>query len=789
MVQPTPLEMADQHTLDALDFQAIRDQLSALAQTDNGRDSATELTPHTDRAQVAALLQATSEMRGLIAKGFSLDRVADPHEALARARRATSVSGEELRLIGLAIMAADTAVRAVRGDDTPALAKLVVHVRTLRELGQELTTVLGPRGEVLDLASKELARLRRAIVEASDAARTRSGQLMRSTLIAKALQDSTITLRDNRYVLPIKVEFASQVPGIIHDTSASGQTVFIEPLATIESNNRVRTARIEEQHEIERILTTLTGHVTKEAASIVHLLSVLTAVDLAFARARLAEQMDAHPAILSDEATLRLDHARHPLLGRRAVAQSFELDAHRRFIIISGPNMGGKTVALKLAGLAVLMTACGLHLPAEATSVVGLFTHVRADIGDAQSIAMNASTFSAHLGRLRDILEVADDGLLFLVDEIAGGTEPAAGAALAIAILDRLLCCGAHGIVTTHAQELKAYAQERDLVENAGMRFATGTHKPTFELDIGVPGRSLAFDLAAREGLDAAVLDDARSRVDQKEHSYDRALAELSEARAAVSEELQRVRDQRHALQRERDALVAKRDAFDRERKEFTERAEQRLGEQLRRFASELAQRGEQRNKGARVTRSQSELMTRTLEEMRKDLKLDDHDAPEPITTMLKRGTRVRVRSMGSEGVVADDFGDTVAVTIGSMRTVVSKRECIPLTSKPPKRQTSRARDDSDDATQDQQALARISNVATELDVRGKRLYEAQEIVDRWLDTAVLAGFSPLRIIHGKGTGALGTGLQQALRGHPSVKSLRFGNETEGGSGVTIVAI
>ena len=485
--------LADERTIAALDFQSIRDRLAALTQTDAGAEAARSLTPSVDRVAVTALLAATSEMRSLIARGFTLERVADPGSALARARRASALSGEELRLIGVALATGDAAARAMRNDDTPALAKLVVHVRTVRELAQELTTVLGPRGEVLDQASPELARLRRAVVVASDAARQRCMSMLRNASISRALQDATVTMRDNRYVVPIKVEFTSQIPGIVHDTSASGQTVFLEPMATVELNNRARTARLQEQHEIERILTALTTRVAKELSTIQHLLTVLTAIDLAFARARLAEQMQAHAPIIVDTPSLQLDYARHPLLGERAVAQSFALDAHQRLILISGPNMGGKTVALKLAGLAVLMTACGLHLPAEPTSKIGVFTRVRADIGDAQSIAMNASTFSAHLGRLRDILHAADTGLLFLVDEIAGGTEPAAGAALAIAVLDQLLAAGAHGIVTTHAQELKAYAQQREAVVNACMRFALGTHLPTYEIDIGVPGALISL--------------------------------------------------------------------------------------------------------------------------------------------------------------------------------------------------------------------------------------------------------------------------------------------------------
>ena len=734
-------------------------------------------------------------MRTLIAQGYGIPRVRDPEAALTRARRAVTLSGEDLRTIGVAISAADTAIRGLRSDGTPALSQTVANVRSMRELGEELLFVIGPRGEVLDTASPELARLRRVAAAASDAARARCQQLTRSATIAKALQDALVTVRDDRYVIPVKAEAASSVPGIVHDTSASGQTLFVEPMAVIELNNIVRTTRGDEHREVERILTVLTSKVARNESAIRHLVTLLTTIDLAFARARLADEMHAIAPRLLDEPAVVLIDARHPLLDDRAVAQSLRLDREHRLIIISGPNMGGKTVALKLAGLAVLMTACGLHLPAGDGTAIGVFSHVRSDIGDAQSIAMSTSTFAAHLRRLRHMVDLADGGLLYLVDEIAGGTEPAAGAALATAVLDRLLSRDALGIVTTHAQELKIFAQSTDGVDNAGMRFALGSHAPTYELDIGVPGRSLAFDLAAREGFDAALLDAARGRVAAEEHAYDRALGELSAARAELSVERTAVLRAREALARSQRELDASGAAFIREREGFLEQADARLGKALREFVAELDRRSRDGASRARVTRSQSELLSRTLDEMHRDLKLEVAPTEQAPQTALRIGARVRINTLGSEGTIVEDLGRDLVIEVGSMRTIAAKRDVTPAGlggasgngKRRFERRPARPFGPAVEAEEENGELERVSSLATEIDVRGKRLHESQELVERWLDAAVLVGFSPVRIIHGKGTGALGAGLQEALRLHPSVERLRYGHENEGGSGVTII--
>ena len=394
-------------------------------------------------------------------------------------------------------------MRAIRESEAelPLLLARCADFRALPNLVGRISDAIDERGNVLDRASPALARVRRGMQQAQDDARDRAAAIVRSARYASAIQDAIVTVRDGRYVVPVKAEFSGEIPGIVHDTSSSGQTLFVEPLETLEANNRLRALQVQEQAEIARILGELSALVGGEAAQIGTNVEVYLDLDLAAARARVADRMDAVAPTLVDEAVVVLRDGRHPLLDERAVPQSVRLDEDVRMLIVSGPNMGGKTVALKLVGLAVTMTACGMHVPA-AEVTVGRFTRVCTDIGDEQSIAQNASTFSAHLRRLAEIVDAADARTLVLIDEIGNGTEPGAGAALAVAVLETLLERGARVVATTHATELKLFGADHPHVANASVRFDPDTYEPTYQLDVGSPGQSLAFALARRMKLD-----------------------------------------------------------------------------------------------------------------------------------------------------------------------------------------------------------------------------------------------------------------------------------------------
>ena len=777
--------LADPRTLEVLDFAAIRELLARETMTDRAAARSRALEPSVDTQLARADLAATGEMRTIVAAdGFSLPRVVEIRDSVQRAARGSFLSADELRGVAIALAAAEAAVRRVRDADAPVLRSRVAGVVAPAGVVSRIDHAIGERGEVLDRATPALGRIRRNVAQANEDARDRTQAILRSPAFAKAIQESIVTSRAGRFVVPIKADFAGTVPGVVHDTSASGQTVFVEPLAALEVNNRVRTLRIEEEREVARVLADLSGAVGANAEAIEVNLEALSDIDLVLARARVADAMRAVMPEVSDAPTIVVRHGRHPLLGERAVPQSIVLDDEARFVVISGPNMGGKTVTLKMVGLFVVMTYCGMHLPAADGTVIGSFERVFADIGDEQSIVENASTFSAHLRRLREIVAGAGERTLVLIDEIASGTEPASGAALAQALLERLLSSGAHGVVTTHATELKLFAHATPGLRNASVRFDPSTYAPTYQLDIGAPGQSLAFALARTLGLSPEIVARAEALLSEDEREYDRALSELATIRSAAAAEQESLAQERAHLATLQDNLRKRTESLDRERREFARRADERLGRALREFAAELERRARDSSGPgrARVTPGQTALLGRVLGDVHRELGLSPATpAAGEAAPRVSVGDTVAVASLGTEGTVADDYGDTVLVAMGAMRTVVPKSAVRVLVRGESRR---RSRSEGGAATLEAAAEARH-----ELDVRGKRFVEAEPLVERWLDEAHLLGITPLRLIHGKGTGLLGRGLQQYLKQHDGVRSVRYGNADEGGSGVTVLEL
>jgi len=774
--------LVDERSLDVLDFARVREALAGQTHSPGAFARALALVPTEDFDDVRCLVAETGEMRALRAGGgISIAQVDDVAQSVATTARGVPVAAAELRSIGNALAAANAAVRRIReAEGVPLLARRCEPFLALPQLSAAIANAIGERGEVLDRSSPALGRIRRGLASAQNEARDRASAIVRSAKYANAIQDQVVTVRDGRYVVPIKAEFSGEFPGIVHDASASGQTLFVEPLEALETNNRVRSLRMQEEHEVARILADLSTAVGNEATTIEIDLAIYETLDLALARAELAIRMNAIAPTLVEDATIAVLNGRHPLLGERAVPQSLTLDARTQIVLISGPNMGGKTVALKMLGLFVTMAYCGLHLSAEDVTL-GHFTRIYTDIGDEQSIALNASTFSAHLRRLAEIVAGADARSLILVDEIGSGTEPTAGAALAVAVLERFLTAGARTIATTHATELKLFGAEHERVQNASVRFNPDTYAPTYQLDLGSPGQSLAFALARTMHLDPAVVARAEMLLSQAERDYDRALAELADERTRTVEARAALDRERVHLRTLEDNARRRAEVLERERRELARAAETKLAEALRTFSAELERRSGGRGRG-RVTSGQSELLSRTIGDMHRDLGLDripavdkrDSNAVAPIEI----GDRVFVASLEQEGTVSAIDGDSAVVSIGSMRITV-EREDLRRRGGPPRERKS-------SASIGAQAMSAAANARTEIDVRGKRFVDAEPLVDSWIDEAMLLGFSPLRLIHGKGTGLLGRGLQSFLKDHPHVMGVRYGNEDEGGSGVTI---
>ncbi len=774
-------ELADERTLETLDFAGVRERVVAATHTERGRRYAGELHPFVDFDRVKQEQTATAHVRELLAGAdMHVLPAVETEELTQRASIGTALGATELRAVGDAIAAAAAAYNKTREQPDEAIAHITAPYRPLKDLHRMLVNAIDERGVVLERASPALGRIRKNLQHAQTEARDRVNSLLRSSKYAKAIQDAVVTIREGRFVVPIKAEFSGEVAGIVHDTSSSGQTLFVEPLAALDANNRVRTLRLEEEREIARILEELSRHVGANALQIEANIEMLAQLDVLVAKARVAQSMDARAPEVVDEPTLCITNGRHPLLSDRAVPQSIELDEQTRLVVISGPNMGGKTVALKMVGLFVVMTYAGMQIPSAEGTRIGRFTRIFTDIGDEQSIAENASTFSAHLRRMRDILDRADEHSLVLVDEIGGGTEPASGAALAVAMLEGLLRVRACGIVTTHSTELKLFAHQTPGVVNASVRFDPQTFAPTYQLDVGTPGQSLAFPLARSLGIPRAIIDRAQSLLSTRERDYETALAELSEINAQLQSEREALARERSHVDRLQNNLRSRTEALERERRQFADAAESRMQQALREFTDDLARRSESAR--PKVTSSQSALLQRTLDEMRRDLgvKPQNADADSHVTLSLSKGDPVRVLSFGQDGTVIADNGDSVLVAIGPMRTLVQKSDLQPR----------RDRGAAPRAAQGDKGGAARMEAATrtmaELDVRGKRYIEAEPLVDQWIDEAILAGNSPLRLIHGKGTGMLGRGLQEFLRAHPHVKNVRYGDENEGGGGVTI---
>jgi DNA mismatch repair protein MutS2 len=787
------MSLIDERGLDVLDFERIRERYAGQTHAPRSEALAIACEPAADFALVRRLVGETTEMRALVEDaGFSMERIEDVDDAVATAARGVPLTPRDLRAVADALAAAAAAVRAVREAEVevPLLRERCAPFRALPQIVNRITEAIDERGAVLDRASAALARIRRQMHQAQDDARDRAAAITRSARYARAIQDAIVTVRNGRFVVPVKAEFSGEIQGIVHDTSSSGQTLFVEPLESLEANNRVRALRVQEEVEVARVLAELSSLVGAEAAQVALDVEVYVDLDLGAARAAIAHRMLAVAPELSDAAVVQLVDGRHPLLDERAVPQSIRLDDEIRMLVVSGPNMGGKTVALKLVGLSMTMVYCGMHVPAAAATI-GRFERICTDIGDEQSIAQNASTFSAHLRRLAEIVDVADDRTLILIDEIGSGTEPNAGAALAVAVLERFLESGARVVATTHATELKLFGADHPFVANASVRFDPDTYEPTYQLDVGSPGQSLAFALARRMRLDPQVVARAEDLLSTQERDYERALAEVAEERIRATREREQVERERQHLRSLEDNARRRAESLDRERRELAKRADAQLAETLRRFSAELERRaaesGDRTARAPRVTSGQADLLARTLDQMHRELGLEarpqrtrDDEAPQEIVA----GDRVFVTSWEQDGTVLDVLGDDVLVQIGAMRMTVPKGDVRwrgggTLRGGGTVRQ---AQGDNGSAA----ALEAATNAQTEIDVRGKRFVEAEPIVERWIDDAILLGHSPLRLIHGKGTGLLGKGLQQYLKAHPFVQNVRYGHADEGGGGVTV---
>jgi DNA mismatch repair protein MutS2 len=780
--------------LHTLEYDKIINRLTGLASTSLGREEAEKLFPSAELPIVERRLAATDEaVRAVMLKGTPpFGGITDIRSSLYRAKLGGILQPSELMDVAQFIMGSRRLVRfiSLAGEEAalPLLTDLCEPLTDFKPLENEIRRCIDEQGDVLDSASPELAAARRDIRINAGRAREKLESLIRSSSVQKMLQDALITMRNDRYVIPVKQEYRSHFGGIVHDQSGSGATLFIEPEAVVQMNNKLRELKIKEQNEVERILRSLSEQTGERAELLTGDTEIVGTIDFIFAKSSLAHTMTATLPTMNNEGKLQLYKARHPLIDiKQAVHIDIELGVAYTSVIVTGPKTGGKTVSLKTIGLLSLMAMSGLFIPAEDGRRLCVFDGIYADIGDEQSIEQSLSTFSSHMTNLITMLGLVTHKSLVLLDELGAGTDPAEGSALAIAILEHLQKVGCRLIATTHYSELKAYAYNREGIINASMEFDVATLRPTYRLLIGVPGRSNAFAIAERLGLPRSIIDHARGEVSEDELKVDSMIASLEQDRLHAQAERQAAERLRREVETQQKQIQDERFKLQEQKAKLLEEAreEARLAiAKAKREAEEII---------ADLRRLALEEGTSVKEHKLIEARRRLEDAvPSPVAKPIRSsgakqgkillGDEVKVHSLGGQkGHVVELTNNSEAVVqLGILKMKVQLADLEPIritgTNKTPAQATivKRTRDD---------------NIRTELDLRGTTLDEAIMEVDRFLDEAFLSNLGQVYIIHGKGTGALRTGVQEFLRRHKHVKSYRLGQFGEGGAGVSVAEL
>ncbi len=796
----------------ALELPKVLDLLAGETASEDAAALARSLTPSTDAVEVTRRLDETTDAQSLLLRfgSPSFGSIKNISTAAKRAQTGAPLSLRELLDVAelLRVFRGICEWRAHVEGET-ALDRVLDSILPNKFLEEKISHAILTDDTVADNASPELANIRRKIRSASSRVRESLDKLIRSPAYQKALQDPIVTLREGRFVVPVKAECRSEVAGLVHGASSSGATVFVEPMAVVEANNELRLLAAKEEAEIERILAALSAEVGSFCGSLCSGYDHVVALDLIFAKARLADKMKASRPTLRQDGYIKLRHARHPLINPKSVvAIDVELGGDFDTLVITGPNTGGKTVTLKTIGLLTLMTLCGLLPSVDDGSSISLFSHVLVDIGDEQSIEQSLSTFSAHMKNLIDILNAADHQSLVLVDELGAGTDPVEGAALAVAILERLREQGAKIVATTHYAELKAYAVHEPGVENGSCEFDVATLRPTYRLLVGVPGRSNAFAISERLGIMPDVVERARALVSGDDRKMEDVVVRLDEQRHALEQELADAKQSRSSAERDAAAAKSRAEALEKERKKALDdaRAEaKKIVERARldseQLIDELTRLKKQKNAAdfsEKASAAKSKLR-RTLSQMEDALDPVDSPAENELYVLprpLKIGDAVTLADLGKDGTVLSlpDKDGLVEVQAGVVRTRVPLSNLRLCEASSVKTQTEKAakklRSKGPAVTTDSPAeIGRSRASGLELDLRGMAVDEALPAVDLFLDRAVLANITAVTLIHGKGTGVLRAAVQQHLRSHPSVKSYRLGKYGEGEDGVTIVEL
>lgn len=783
--------MMTEKTLRVLEFTKIREQLSALALTPLGAEKCRALVPYDDFTLVQEAQEETEEALVILtyAGGNPLHYFSDVRPFLTRADKGAALSPKALLEIGGLLRACQGAKKALitERENTPRLTQKAMLLTAVPALERDIALAIVSEEEIADRASSELFNIRKAMRRSTDRVKEKLNAILHSATYQKCLQDPIITVRNNRYVLPVKQEYRAMVPGLVHDQSATGATLFIEPMAVVEINNELKQWELKEQQEIQRILQALSAQVAPYAQPLIDSLGLLAELDFCFAKAQLSRQMAGCVPKLNREGRLRILKGRHPLIDPdKVVPSTLWLGETFTALVITGPNTGGKTVALKTVGLFTLMAQAGLQVPAELGTELSFFPQVFADIGDEQSIEQSLSTFSSHMTNIVGIMDSVTPGDLVLFDELGAGTDPTEGAALAQAILTTLLKRRVRTLATTHYSELKAFALATPGVENASVEFNVETLRPTYRLSIGVPGKSNAFEISQKLGLSEGVIADARALLSKETIHFEDVIAnaeyhrQVAEKERALAEEAHRettrLRDEAERLRRE---MEGQREKSLRKAKEEARRILENARRESESVLSDLKKMKKDGGAGHEAAQLRRRL-EEGIDQLAEGLKAPAATLTPPPKDLIP-GQEVEIVHLGTRGAVLSkpDAKGEVYVQAGIMKLKahLSQLRLVREELPKPKAKTSVS------------TGAAARTVPMETDVRGCALDEALPQVDQYLDEAVLAGLGEVSIIHGKGTGVLRAGIQQHLKHHPHVKSYRLGVYGEGESGVTVVTL
>ncbi|WP_352417806.1 endonuclease MutS2 [Proteiniborus sp.] len=790
----------NEKTLRVLEYGKIVQLLIDRAESSLGKEVAEKLTPSTDLAQVKHYQNETDEGVSILIKRGNAP-LGGIHDILIEVKRAEI--GSVLSPGGL-LKVADTlrATRRIKGflgqdkgdkdSEYPILQGLTNSLNTYKDIEDAIFNAIISEEEVSDNASSLLRSIRKQIQSKNDAVRNKLNSIISSSTNKKMLQDGIITIREDRFVVPVKQEYRGSFPGLIHDQSSSGATLFVEPMAVVQLNNELKELKLKEKAEIERILAELTQYVAASGERIRANQKILAQIDFIFAKAKLSLTMKGMKPELNDKGYIKIKNGRHPLLNvDKVVPIDIYIGDEFNTLVITGPNTGGKTVTLKTLGLFTLMTQSGLQIPVDYGTKMAVFKNVFADIGDEQSIEQSLSTFSSHMTNIVDILDNVENNSLVLFDELGAGTDPTEGAALAMAILDHLYSRDIITAATTHYSELKIYALTTPGVKNASMEFDIETLSPTYKLLIGVPGKSNAFEISKRLGLNDFIIDSARNLVSKENVEFEDVLASIEKDRRESEHNREETEKLKEEIQKLKKELLEKKEKTDNMRDEIIRDAKREARKILKEAKEESDSIiNEIRDISVEIEKEKNKKIQEAKDKLKKKIESIEGDITENILVKkntkppknLKPGDKVTLLGLNQEGIVLNepDESGNVLIQAGIMKINVHI--------------STLARSDKKEKTVEKATVKSIiksksTHIKNELDLRGKNLEEAMLDVDKYLDDVYIAGLKTVYIIHGKGTGILREGITQLLKKHKHVKSHRLGNYGEGGTGVTVVEV